>query len=506
MSARLPPEARVPLTVEQQPQAEQVAPAEPAAPGLDLLIDEVRLWDGTGAPAQNAVDVRIRGGVIAEIADEIAPPADARLQVLDGSGFTAIPGLIDAHVHLSLDPGGGLRADTPEVRDALLRQHLAGYLACGVTTVVDPAVTFAEWDRIDAALAGGAPGPRYLALGPPFSPPGGYVSVVLPEFPSVADADAVDAQFVALAARGAVGAKVTVEPGFVRPIWPMHTPQVLTAIRAGAEARGLPIYAHARTVEAQAVAIDTLGAKVLVHGLDRPSRAGVARAADAGVYVLPTLSTLDANRAAWTPSRLTDPLVRRAVPTLELDTASDPDAVHRFARAMVETVLPGVPAKGLVASLLLRESTVRGRLRRASAAVRAMRDAGVPLVLGSDSGNWPILPFEFHGPTSIRELELMVEAGLSPEQALVAATRTPAEMLGEVGVFGTLAVGAAADLVLVRGDPLADIRALRDVGWVVAAGVAKTPDQWASAGRESPLTSSTPASPAEAEPVTPPAP
>jgi imidazolonepropionase-like amidohydrolase len=109
--------------------------------------------------------------------------------------------------------------------------------------------------------------------------------------------------------------------------------------------------------------------------------------------------------------------------------------------------------------------------------VKALRDAGVPLVMGSDSGNWPIMPFEFHGPTSIRELELMVEAGLTPEEALRSATTTAAAMLGRADL-GKVAPGSVGDLVLVRGDPLADVSVLREPAWVVVGGVADTPAGW----------------------------
>ena len=447
----------------------------------DVLVDEVRLWDGTGAPAQSGLDILISHGLIAAIADEIPRQDGAR--VIDGSGLTAMPGLIDAHVHLSLDPGGALRTDTPEARDALLKQHLAGYLACGVTTILDPAVTHPEWERIEGTLASGAPGPRYLSLGPPLSPPSGYVSIVLPEFPSVATPSDVDAHLDRLVESGAAGAKVTVEPGMVRPIWPIHTDEMFAAIRASAQARDLPLYVHARTDKTQRIAVELLDAHALVHGLDKPSEEAIARVAEAGVYVMPTLSILDSTRAAWQPERLDAPLIARATPPLELATARDPKAVRGFAKEMTATVMPHAPAKGLVAGLALRESVVGARLGKQLDAVRAMRDAGVPLVLGSDSGNWPIFPFLFHGPTTIRELELMVEAGLSPQEALLAATKTPAEMLGRAGQIGRIAPGAAADVLLVRGDPLANIAAMRDLAWVISEGQVETPDGWMTARR-----------------------
>lgn len=73
---------------------------------------------------------------------------------------------------------------------------------------------------------------------------------------------------------------------------------------------------------------------------------------------------------------------------------------------------------------------------------------------------------------------LLLAAGLSPAEALAAATRIPARMLGLEREIGTVEVGKRADLVIVRGDPLADLRALRAVRWTVRDGVARTPAQW----------------------------
>lgn len=98
--------------------------------------------------------------------------------------------------------------------------------------------------------------------------------------------------------------------------------------------------------------------------------------------------------------------------------------------------------------------------------------------MGSDAGNWPIIPFLFHGPTSIRELELIGLAGFTPAEALTAATRTPAEMLGLQSEIGGIRVGGIADLVVVDGDPLADLTALRHLRWTVRAGDARTPAEW----------------------------
>jgi len=105
-------------------------------------------------------------------------------------------------------------------------------------------------------------------------------------------------------------------------------------------------------------------------------------------------------------------------------------------------------------------------------------DAGVPIVAGSDSGNWPIDPYHFHGPTLLREIELLGHAGLPAGDALAAATRIPARMLALENEIGTVEVGKRADLVVLRKDPLRDLRNLRTIRWTIKDGVAKAPAEW----------------------------
>ena len=88
------------------------------------------------------------------------------------------------------------------------------------------------------------------------------------------------------------------------------------------------------------------------------------------------------------------------------------------------------------------------------------------------------MPQMFHGPTSLREIELLGLAGLSPMEAIQAATSVPATMLGLSDDIGTVEVGKQADLLIVRDDPLGDLRALRTIQWTVKGGVAKSPKEW----------------------------
>ena len=121
-------------------------------------------------------------------------------------------------------------------------------------------------------------------------------------------------------------------------------------------------------------------------------------------------------------------------------------------------------------------------LRRASRAtcqaIVRMHETGNRIVLGTDSGAWPVFPSCFHGYSTIREMEIMTAAGLQPMAVLQAATRLPAEMMGLAGEIGTVEVGKRADLIVLANDPLADMKALRSIQWTIKDGEPRPPVGW----------------------------
>lgn len=456
-----------------------LAPSASAPPalGADLLIRGGRVLDGTGAPPAPDTDILVQSGRIAAIGRALSAPG---VPVVDATGATVLPGLIDAHVHLSVVPGTGQRDDPPDVLRQLRRHHLRAYLACGVTTVLDTGIPPETVHEIRDALARGTPGPAFLTLGPGLTTPGGYMSEV---FAGVASAEQVERQVAAVDGLSAVGIKVFMERGFgPRAVWPIHPPAVREAIVAAARARDLPIYVHAQREEDKLLALD-MGAHAIVHAgftTDEPSDEFVRRMVASRAYLMTTFHLMDGQRIGFHPERLDDPLLRRTVPAQELATARDPEAWRRLARTQIGMAEPWLPGalRGPVASLVLTDAALASRLRSSQAAVRRLAAAGVQIVVGSDSGNWPIDPYHFHGPSSLREMELLGEAGFPPLDVIAAATRVPARMLGLEHELGTVEVGKRADLVIVRKDPLRSLRALRTIRWTVHAGVARTPSQW----------------------------
>jgi imidazolonepropionase-like amidohydrolase len=462
--------------------------ASPVATSGSLLVRHVRVIDGTGAPAREDFAILIADGRIAAVGPDadVSASSEARgKEALDASGGTALPGLVDAHVHLQSVLGAEVRRDPPDVVAALRRKQLRSYLACGVTTVLDTAIRPEVLEEIRGWLAGGAPGPSFLTLGPPIPASGGYMSSGWPEL-AVAVPEDLDRNFAAAEAARAFGIKVPIERGFAGTTFlPIHEPPVREAIAARARALDLPIFVHASDEEEQAIGLE-MGARALLHlnfGRE-PSPEFVARMRAAKAHAVTTFSIIDAELTRFEPERLEDPITAIAVPAEELRSARDPQAWWASDAIALGYVVPWLPefARRWIARFFPEKWADEGGLRRALAAnlraARTLHDAGVPVAIGSDAGNSVIA--QFHGTSTLREIELLASTGIPAEAVLAAATRVPARMLRLEHEIGTLEVGKRADLVIVEGDPLADVRALRSVRWTVKSGVARSPAEWMS--------------------------
>jgi imidazolonepropionase-like amidohydrolase len=453
----------------------------PGAPAGDLLIRNARLVDGTGAPARRGLSILVRKGRIAAIAPDAWAPD---VPVLDVQGATVMPGLMNMHVHFHFAPGQAQRGAARETLRDLNRRHLPAYLASGVTTVLDAATQVATALEIRALLADGVPGPTVLTLGPAFTAPGGYAEI---DWKGVATVDDVEERLDVAQSLGAVGIKVMVEQGFTPfgSSWPLHSPEMLDAIASGARRRKLPIYVHATSEDEYRIAVE-MGAHAILHAPLSFLRGGqlsdglIAALAAAGTYVVTALSLMDAATTGGHPERLDDPLVALTVPPAELATARDPEADRFAARAAIGYGPRWIPELlvGVIARVVWNERMIRATVERSQDAIRRLHDAGVPIVVGTDTPGTPYFHYNFHGPTILREIELLAAAGLSPEEVLAAATRVPAEMLGVGDELGTVEIGKKADLLVLDADPLEDLGALRSIRWTIKEGVARSPREW----------------------------
>jgi cytosine/adenosine deaminase-related metal-dependent hydrolase len=445
-----------------------------AQAGEAIFLDNARIWDGTNAPP-TVGDVLVIGDRIVGVGPELSVPERAR--VVDLRGKTLLPGLIDSHVHIGATPGSDLRGDSMEQRVIDAQHGLRATLACGFTTVLDTGIPhefipmFRQWEDEGRAM------PEVLFLGMPLSPPDGYVIPVYPDAPSFDTAEELSAHLDELEALGAVGMKLTMEEGFVRPIWPLHSPEMQVEISNQTRSRGMPIYTHAFSTREMQLAMK-VGSHAIVHPPQSPNPGLLSALAETQTYVMSTITVSDMFLIEHETDRHEGPWIELRVPASQLSTAIDPE--DNWAAHAREVSLPGLPTilHGLVERGLHSRLASKRRSRLLQRSVLAMHHAGVPLILGSDAGNWTLLPFGFHGVSSVRELELLGEAGLSPVEALIAATSRPAEMLGMADEIGRIAPGMRADLVIVNGDPLVDLSTIRDLVGVMHSGELRSPEEW----------------------------
>jgi imidazolonepropionase-like amidohydrolase len=391
----------------------------------DLVIRRASVFDGERA--LGVVDVAIDRGRIVAIGPDLAIAGTAR--VVDGSGRTLLPGLIDAHAH---------------VRD---ESALEAALTFGVTTVLDLMGTAESAQRLRAASAASPARADLRAATNPVVAPGGVGTQYGIPYATVEDPEQIEAFVDARIADGADFVKLVADDltglGVATP-WPTLAPETLQRAIARAHHHGKLAIVHVTRLADAVAAIDA-GADGLAHLFaDAPADASLAaRARERGVFVITTLAALHTLAGAPVGAQL----------------AADPDLAPFLSAGAVTGLRTVLPARVAEATLL--------RVEHAAASLRAFRDAGVDLLVGTDSPN----PGTAHGASVHHELALLVAAGLTPEEALRAATATPARRFG-LDDRGRVAERMRADLVLVDGDPLTDITATRRIVEVWRGGEA----------------------------------
>jgi imidazolonepropionase-like amidohydrolase len=395
-----------------------VSVLQAAAP---LAIRGARVFDGMRTIPQ--ANVLVRDGRIVAVGPGIAIPEGA--QVIDGSGKTLLPGLIDAHAHV------WMRAD--------LKQQLI----FGVTTVLDmfTAAQFAAAMRKEQTAGQAFDRADLYSAGTLLTAPGGHGTEYPIKVPTLSDPSEAQAFVDARIAEGSDYIKLILDDfsayGGHRPTLSKET---LTAAIAAAHRRGKLTVVHIGTLQEAEEAINA-GADGLAHLFLGPkSDPDFGRlVASHHAFVVPTLTVLQSVCGnAGGQSLIAD---------AHLAPYLGPSAIANLKKAFT---LP-IPV------------SCAGSFE----AVKQLRAAGVAILVGDDVPN----PGTSPGATEHRELELLVEAGLTPTEALIGATSAAARAF-HLDDRGTIAPGMRADLLLVNGDPAGDIKATRDIAGVWKDGVA----------------------------------
>jgi imidazolonepropionase-like amidohydrolase len=404
-----------------------------------VVLQGATLVDGTGrAPLKNAVLV-IDAGRISAVgpADKVKAPQGAR--TVDLNGRTIIPGLINAHGHVGLVVGGQSRADGYTREN--VQSQLVQYERYGVTSVLTLGLNRdLVYDVRDEQRRGTVPGATLFTAGRGIGAPGGAPpvpsapdQVYRPKTPEEAVANVEEA-----AAHKPDYFKIWVDDVFGK--FPKMDPPVFKAAIDAAHRHSLKVASHVFYL-ADAKAVITSGVDALAHSVrDQPvDDELVAMMKKRGTFYVATLN-VDASFSAFAddPALLDDPFLTGALP---------PESVQQFRspeyRAKVAAD-PNVPK-------------ARAALENGMRNLKTLHTRGAHIAFGTDSGANPV---RVQGWGEHRELELMVKAGLSPMEALVAATRGSATMLG-ISDRGTLEKGKRADLLILAANPLDDIRNTR---------------------------------------------
>ena len=401
--------------------------APPPAQGR-LWLTGARLFDGTGTPLRENTAILVEDGVIRRVADarEACPdgarPVDVGQRVL-------MPGLTDAHTHASgrvPHTAKGAEEPLPGIAAHFLQAELRDYLRFGVTTIrVCGSQGLMPQQARQAMRYGAFRGPRLLTCGKIISataPGGRFYGDMYREADgpddirrAVREQIRAGADFVKVMTTGARSNELE-DP---EPL--QLTEPELAVVTDEAHRMGYRVAAHAEGLDGCAAAIRH-GVDTIEHGMYLHRRPDLLEAmAEAGQVLVPTLSGY-----YWMAG---------------LGEAIDP------ATAQADPEMPPVLAE-----------LAQRNLQEGAASMRAARQAGVKIALGSDMSLATGL-----------EIQRMVHHGLSPGQALVAATKTAAEALDLDEYVGTVTEGKLADLTIVDGDPLADPRLLSDPGrvWLV---------------------------------------
>jgi imidazolonepropionase-like amidohydrolase len=425
-----------------------------------LVINGGTLIDGTGAEPIPDAAVVVSGDRIVDVgpSSKITVPKNTR--TIDARGKWIIPGLIDAHVHFFQSGDLYTRPDVIDLRKrvpyerelAWIRRRLpytfTRYLCSGVTSVVEAGGPFANFN-VRAMARRTQAAPRVVVAGP-------LISTVAPDDPETADPAIIEVvnpeEAVALVRR-----ELAREPDLIK-IWFIRGPDVelenavkiVEAVVKVSHAAGVRVAVHATELETAKAAVGA-GSDILVHSVsDRPvDDEFVQMVKERGVIYTTTIVVLEGYAE----------VLSRNVDLTDIErSCGDAQVIASWAN-LAKIPENRLPVYARFPPRFTEKAVVLANLKR-------MQEAGAIVAVGTDAGNIGTL----HGPSLHREFELMAEAGLTPMQIIVDATRNAARVFSPNPQVGTVESGKLADLVILDADPLADIGNARRIDKVIKGG------------------------------------
>ncbi|MFT4519727.1 MAG: imidazolonepropionase-like amidohydrolase [Halioglobus sp.] len=423
-----------------------------------ILIQDVAVFDSEHLRVIPNQDVLVQGSTIVSVEPSRSLPLPADVHVVPGEGATLVPGLIDMHGHISTTTGPSWEFAMPNPED-----NLRSYVYAGVTTVFDPGDSSDEaFSRRERVAAGELLGPRIYTAGKIITDPEGHPRAMVDQLapwwigwflkPAVATGVASPEEAIAAVDErvdaGADAIKVVVDSIPLNATI-MSVP-VLRALVDQSHARGVRAVAHIGTT-VDAIVTGESGIDLWIHGVYKESisEESIQRLVDFDIPMVSTSEVFDRyGRALDGPIEATRLEAEMISPSKLASfypppADFDPAALRSWIELMQET-----------------DQTRLGNVTR-------LHKAGVTILAGSDtqSGVFP-------GTGLHRELVTLVAAGLTPAEAIRAATLSSARYLADGGEpdAGIIAPGKRADLLLVNGDPTQNIAALSDIKEVIVNG------------------------------------
>jgi len=395
-----------------------------------IVLEHARLIDGTGAPPRDDMRIVVRGDRIVSVqrGSEAAPAMPPDAERIDLGGRVVMPGLIDLHFHVERDPKLAIRQ-----------------LANGVTSFRDPGQWIDQFDSLKAIVRSEhLPGPRMALAGPHIDGEG-------PAYPLDATVARDPEEARRAAERNIADGATALKIYFRLPL-----ASAMAVVRVCRE-RDVPCTAHLEILDARDLLlagldglehITSLGTSVVAFRRAERYRQAVLADNDArkdGRYALMADADLDGAEARrlYDVLERTHPFVNPTLAVFEVRAGT--------ARAGTKQD-PAVDRKGFAQMKALTLAAVQH---------------GARVTLGGHSE----VPFAGRGEAPWREMELLVESGLTPLQAITAATKTSAASLRRPGDLGTIEAGKLADLIVLGQDPSRDIHAIRSVQRVMSSGV-----------------------------------